>query len=181
MSLNSLANAEIARMQAVQANQPALHAGLVQSAALAGAPVTVTVAAPQQQQFSNALEVLTRYLPTEVVTLYVAAVSWTKYPNRTADADGFLAPDGTYYGFLIATPVLLFLIYWSKRASAGQPLSVSKALIWKMFAATVAFGIWALSVPHNPILEGNPSAAGIAGLLAMFVSALLTIIEPIVS
>ena len=124
---------------------------------------------------TNALNALVGYIPTEVITLYVAALS-----AQAALHAAFNAIDAaTILWFFVAlTPVLLLLIYLSKVAATGDALPGPKQWPWwKMCAATIAFFVWALAVPGNPYLKD--AAAAIAGLGAMLVSTLLNILTPI--
>ncbi len=131
----------------------------------------------QNNQVTITLNALVKYIPTEIVTLYVAAASATPSLRVAIPVvDGKLV----YWGFAALTPVLLILMYASKRASDGiPPLPKAKELPWwKMSAATVAFLVWALAVPGNPYVLGD-SGAVIAGFGAIIISTLLTLLEPI--
>jgi hypothetical protein len=73
------------------------------------------VSPSRDSQVSNALELLTKYIPTEVITLYVAAVSVVQIlPNKEQ-----IAPI-VYWSAAVLTPVFLVLVLMSKQAAAGQ-------------------------------------------------------------
>ena len=49
---------------------------------------------------------------------------------------------------------------------------------WKLVASTIAFSVWALAVPNTPYLNSQ-SGKIVAAFGALFVSTLLTLLEPI--
>jgi hypothetical protein len=122
---------------------------------------------------STALDALVKYIPTESVTLYVAATS--AISTLTA-AFPSLTPNRLYWGFVAFTPILFLLIYIGKRRSQSLrflPESMTQWPWWKLFAATVAFGFWALAVP--PLVSTDAGKA-VAAIGALFVSTMLTIL-----
>lgn len=126
---------------------------------------------------SNALSMLVKYIPTESVTLYVAAVS------ATAALKGFrpwLTEYHIYWFFGVFTPLLFVLIFLGKRRASQLPTipAPREWPWWKIFAATVAFLVWALAVPGNPYVRGDTGGA-VAGFLAIFISTVLSVLEPL--
>lgn len=119
---------------------------------------------------------LIKYIPTESITLYVAAVS-------AAPALKAFAPRievTVYWLFGLLTPILFALILIGKRKAAGgnQTGVFGNWPWWKTIAATVAFLVWALAVPGPPDIPYDTSGA-IAGVFALFISTFLSILEPI--
>jgi hypothetical protein len=166
MSINSLTEAEV-RRRVTQHN-----------AALAAAGAVAGQAQANDNPVNNALSMLVKYIPTESITLYVAAIS-------AASALKSVSPKVTegaiYWFFAVLTPVLLLLIYLGKRKVAGLPTfpPIREWPWWKTFAATVAFLVWALAVPGNPYVKGDTAGAAVAGFFAIFISTILSILEPI--
>lgn len=160
MSINSLTEVEVRRVAARQNARISAEGG--------GAP-----AAPP----NNALSALVKYIPTESVTLYVAAVSAT--PALKMAWPG-LTEMGIYWFFGVLTPLIFALVFIGKlRAEGLWPLrSLSDWPWWKTFAATVAFFAWALAVPGKPDIERDTSGT-VAALLALLVSTLLSLLEPV--
>ena len=125
----------------------------------------------------NALTALVRYIPAEVVTLYVAAVSVGSAFESVIPA---YTPTLLYWAFVTLTPIIFYLVYLNQLAAMKQPLTqVKNWPRWKPAASTVAFGVWALAIPTNPYIEGEAGAA-VAGFAALFVSMILSLIAPIV-
>lgn len=134
-------------------------------------------AAAQSNEISNTLDMLIRYIPTEAITLYVAALATVPMVQPSVPA---YEPAYIYLGFLILTPLLVLVVYASKRATEGmRPLPKLKFWPWwEMVAALIAFSAWGLAVPGNPYTK-TPAAAAGAGLAVIVVSTLLTRFEPI--
>jgi hypothetical protein len=135
---------------------------------------TVPVSA-DDNRVTNALNALVGYIPTEVITLYVTALSADAALHSTFP----LINAATILWFFVGlTPILLLLIYLSKVAATGDKLPGPRLWPWwKMVAATIAFFVWALAVPGNPYL--HDAAAAVAGFGAMLVSTLLSVMTPI--
>lgn len=107
---------------------------------------------PQQvaaKQINGALESLKRYIPTEFLALYLPFLAIVK--DRGTDAVEL--SNRLYVGFLIATPLMVFLIYIAKAAEAGKAVAY-KRLPWLEAAlATAAFAVWGATVPG--MFEGH--------------------------
>jgi hypothetical protein len=132
---------------------------------------------PNSNQASNALDTLVKYIPTESITLYVAAVSATPALKATLT---FVNEVRLYWFFVVLTPLLFILIYAGKRASLNLPPlpSLKSWPWWKLIAATIAFVVWALVVPTNPYI-GGPLQGAVAGFAAILVSTFLSLLAPI--
>ena len=118
-----------------------------------------------------------KYIPSEVVVLYVPAASATPALHATLS---FVDAQVVYWSFAVLTPVLLLLIYASKRATNHLPAlpPLSEFPWWRMTAATIAFLVWALAVPNNPYIS-DPIGVLIASFAAVLISSVLTLLEPI--
>jgi hypothetical protein len=122
-------------------------------------------------------EALTKYIPTETITIFVATMSALLAIAKLKGAAGF---DMTYWAWVayiacaLLTPILVWAIAFIafRPKKAAQPDAVFKWPIFRMIAATIAFLVWALAVPG--LLE---DAIGqiFAGLGAVIVSTLLSI------
>lgn len=160
MSINSLTEIEVRRVAGRQ------------NATISAVGGGATPAPP-----NNALSALVKYIPTESVTLYVAAVSAA--PALKAVWPG-LSENDIYWFFGVLTPVIFVLVFIGKlRVEGLWPLrSLKDWPWWKTFAATLAFFVWALAVPGPPDIERDTSGT-IAALLALLVSTLLSLLEPV--
>ena len=181
MSLSSLADEEVANAQR-RVSVTDYGAGLV-------APRTLTTTTLQTLNLrdrtasrgttaaATVLDALARYVPTEIVTLYLTAIS--AMPALTATFTQ-VTDVRVYWFFAILTPILLLLVIAGKRRREGlSPFPGWGDLPWwKLVASTIAFSVWALAVPNTPYLNSQ-SGKIVAAFGALFVSTLLTLLEPI--
>jgi hypothetical protein len=120
---------------------------------------------------------LTKYIPTESVTLYVA---WVSAQAALTSVVSWLTPAFGYVALAVLTPVFQLLLYWQKvQASHGNWREVPwrEWPWWNIFASLVAFLVWAMAVPGNPIIDVNDAAKGVvAALAAVFVSTVLNLV-----
>jgi hypothetical protein len=156
---------------------PKYHLALDSVPALAEDLLPLTTAQAEEAQTSNALDSLVKYIPTESITLYVAAASAMEALKTVFSG---ITTEAVYWFFGVLTPVLFLLIYAGKRRSANlSPLPALKDWPWwKLVASTIAFLVWALAVPTSPYLSGAAGGA-VAALAALFVSTFLSLFEPI--
>ena len=164
MSINSLTEIEVRR------NVKEEQAAAMGAAAAGGSPP------PNDNSVNNALSMLVKYIPTESITLYVAAIS------AFSALQSFLAVTEytVYWFFGILTPILFVLIYLGKRKAAKLKIipPLNEWPFWKIFAATVAFLVWALAVPGNPYIK-DKTAGAVVGFFAIFISTILSVLDPI--
>jgi hypothetical protein len=179
MSINSMTNDELRRRVDFR-RQAVIHSPVAKDLSAPVPPATARAAtevAVQDNPVTTTVNALVKYIPTEVVTLYVAAASSTQAVRSAVPTfDGRF----TYWAFAVLTPIILLLVYASKRASSGLVIlpPASQWPWWKMSAATIAFLVWGLAVPGNPYITGDAGAV-MAGFGAIIISTLLTLLEPI--
>ena len=195
MSISSMANGAMARRPdfAPARRVPRGFDEMAEAAAAPTGPVASEEPAPAQpappappgpgggSSVSSALQVITTYIPTEVLTLYVAVVSALQAPGEeTARVIGGWTP---FWSFLALTPVVVWLVYAAKvKAAAGDsrtlPLHPSMWPLWEMTAATMAYTAWAIALPNSPFLTlGLPP--GIAAVIVLVTSTLLGLLAPV--
>ena len=144
------------------------------------APYSYTIAAPPVTStgpVENALTVLVKYIPTEVITLYVAAVS---VGSAFKSVIPIYSPMLLYWAFIALCPLMFYLVYMSNLSSGKKSIPhVRNWPRWKPAASTIAFGVWALAIPNNPYVAGEAGAA-VVGFAVIFVSIMLSLIAPII-
>ncbi len=132
--------------------------------------------APPQTAPNSGLDGLAKYLPTETITLYIACVSANK---PLVAVFPFFTPKFGYWLFLGLTPLLIYAGYLAIKKKTPGGSAVPKVPTWNMFAATVAFSVWALAVPGNGVLAGDSDAmAVVTAFGALFISTLLNKVAP---
>lgn len=132
--------------------------------------------APQgAASIDTAFNVLFGYIPTEVLTLYVAVLATIQQPNVVTRAMWI-----TFWCFLAATPIVVWLVYGAKLKAAQKPLPLRYGAwpVWEMFAATVAYSAWAFALPKSPFNEYNWYSASLSGVVVLVASTVLGLIAP---
>lgn len=128
---------------------------------------------PSKADPPSGFEMLTRYIPTETITLYVGAMAAkaeiATLLNR-ADAVWII-----YWAFALLTPILYFLLLLSRHRTSGsaEPFSLHW---WPLLASLLAFLVWASSVPGHPIAQELKALPAFA---ALFLSVILSQLDPI--
>lgn len=120
---------------------------------------------------SDALQVITTYVPTEVLTLYVALLAAT-HPSWTL-----------FWVFVVATPLVVWTVFAGKLRNAGQSLPVAPASwpMWEMVAATIAYVVWAFTLPNSPFTGYAWYSSGVAAVAVLVASTVLGLLTPVVA
>lgn len=135
--------------------------------------------ATSEDPVTTALTLIVTYIPSEVIATYVAVMSVIRDTSRKS-----LTPElWVFWGFLIATPIVVWLIYAAKtrsaQPSAPLPLTIRKWPKWEMVAATIAFLVWALALPDNPFTHGQMILTALSGVGVLVISVALGLLAPI--
>jgi|SRR5947209_1499419 len=195
MSINSLANAAAARRPDVRTAD--VPQGMAEIAAAAATPPDQ---APLQKDTANstntALNVLFGYIPTEVVTLYVAVAAALQPPTpptagRSAaqvstaavnTATASLQPEWiAFWCFFVATPLVVWVVFASKLKEAGKPLPLTYDTwpVWEMMAALISFCAWAFALPSTPFRDFNWYSPALASIAVLLASTILGLLAPL--
>ncbi len=121
---------------------------------------------------SQALDALSKFIPTEMLAPYVAFLAYAAEHNTPPS-------ESVYWWFVFATPFMTIFFQYAKRAMDNQPWPAMNAVAWRAIAATVAFAVWGLAPPGSAFQAGVGGPA-VAGLAAVIVSPLLTGADAIV-
>ena len=186
MSINMLANAAAARRPDM------VPLGVVprglQEIALAGNTTPTSVAPPAgpgqppaaeagqgSAQMDTAFHVLFGYIPTEILTLYVAVLAAVSQPDQVTNAEWI-----TFWVFLGATPVVVWLVYGAKIKAAQKPLPLAPGTwpVWEIFAATAAYFAWALALPNTPFADYSWYSSALSGVIVLVTSTFLGLLAP---
>jgi hypothetical protein len=161
--------------------------GLIEIAEAANTPPAPPAAAPpgppapappeqSSRAINAALNVLFGYIPTEVLTLYVAVITAIQQPNKVTQAQWI-----AFWSFLVATPIMVWLVYGAKIMAAQRPLPLAPRTwpVWEMFAATVAYCAWAFALPNAPFTGYAWYSSALAGIGVLIASTVLGLLAPI--
>lgn len=119
---------------------------------------------------TQALNALSKFIPTEMLAPYAAALSLATTQQWNAST--------IYWWFVITTPLVFLLFEFSKVAIDRKPWPIIPPLAWRAIVATIAFAVWGLSVPTNP-LQSEFGGAAVTGFAALIVSPILTALDAI--
>jgi hypothetical protein len=195
MSISAMTNVAFARRVDVPplGNAPA-NVGEADQAA-GGTP-------DSRSPMTSTISAITRYIPTEVLTLYVAALG-AVHPSQnpqptpeelTASLKATPAEWIAFGFFLLATPLVVWLLYAAKVLNSNSgiaatdkkkllPLAPWKWPVWEMVAATIGYAAWAFALPNSPFRDFTAAgfySQALAGVIVLVVSTILGLIAPVV-
>ncbi len=139
---------------------------------------------------TSAISAITTYIPTEVLTLYVAALGAVHQKDEDLKAEWI-----AFLFFLAATPIVVWLLYAAKVMNSNKavpvtvkkpkslPLAPGKWPLWEMFAATIGYAAWAFALPNSPFrafAEYGWYSQALGGVIVLVVSTILGLIAPVV-
>jgi hypothetical protein len=133
--------------------------------------------AATQPTVESGLEKLTQWIPSEVITIYIALL-------------GIFAPDkaaGKWIVFAIgagAVPAFVLLnaalvnkrgaAQWAEEHHAGSPPRLAhKRIAWLTLLAGVSYLVWTFALPATPFLDLTHQATRIGGALVVVVSVVM--------
>lgn len=175
MSIVSLANAAAARRPDIGPVN-AVPDNMSEIAFAAGTPPED--APPDKKEASavnTALNVLFGYIPTEVVTLYVAVAAALQ--PATSPTPLWIA----FWCFLLATPLAVWVVYATKLKALKKPLPLAYRAwpVWEMSAGLVAYCAWAFALPNTPFLQFEWYSPALASIGVIFSSTILGLLAPL--
>lgn len=153
-----------------KAPTPASPEAASPEAAAAKAPAAKAEADPPAP-VNTALNLLFGYIPTEVVTVYVAVLAALE--GSAPPADTLF----TFYIFLAVTPLVVWVVFASKIKALGKrlPWRFGALPLWEMFAATLAFTGWVAALPNSPF----DMSQAMAGLMVLITSTVIGLLAPL--
>ena len=131
-------------------------------------------ATPGAGSVDSAYNTLFGYIPTEVVTLYVAVVTAISSKPENWKLDTLVA-------FLLITPLVVWIAYATKVKGAGKPIParLSQWPVWEMVAAELAFGAWAFALWNQSAPDTTTVPTGLASLVVLATSTGLGLLSPL--
>jgi hypothetical protein len=141
--------------------------------------VAATSGSESSRAVTSQIQVIATYIPTEVLTVYVAVVAAIQNHHNGANRALWIA-----FGlFTVLTPIIVWMSYAAKVRAANKPLPLRPKTwpLWEMIAATVAYLAWAFALPNSPFSEFDGwYNAAVAGVVILVTSTMLGLIAPIV-
>lgn len=141
------------------------------------APISGTVTSPNTSSSGSALSAITAYIPTEIVTTYVAVLAALGVAASQSSLERWV----TFWVFLGFTPVATWVVYAVKLKGRNKlkGLKLKQWPWWAIFSASLSFAVWAYALPNSAFASFSwyKPGLGTAGLL--FVSFLLGMLAPL--
>ncbi len=182
MSINGLANAAAARRPDL-APLDTVPKGLEEIARAAATSPTANPPAragggpsKSSAQMDTAFSVLFGYIPTEILTLYVAVLAAVHQTDTVTRADWI-----AFWTALVGTPIVVWLVFGAKVKAAGKPLPLRFRAwpVWEMVAGTVAYCAWAFALPDAPFSEYSWYSSALSGVAVLVASTILGLLAPL--
>lgn len=131
-----------------------------------------------ENQVNTAIRTLTTYIPTEILMLYVAVLAALQPSAKEAAATSSWA---TFWCFLIATPLVTWIVYVGKVKTSGKPFPWAplKWPLWEMAAGAIAYVAWAFALPTTPFSSLAWYSAALAGIMVLITSTILGLLAPL--
>ena len=133
---------------------------------------------------SSALAAIAAYIPTEILTVYVAILATfgvTATTSGGSATDTAATPLPLYIGFVLLSPIVVWALYAAKVRQADKKLPVAFRTWpkWEMAAALIAYSAWAAALPASPLGAFGWFNQAAAGVVALIVSMLLGVFAPV--
>lgn len=178
MSISRLVSMDVARMQGGPNPQLRNLDGTADGArsgppgAFAPAAAPAAGANDQSAVAATALDVLARYIPSEVIAIYIFGLSILgSVKGRFPDAPIWLI----LFGICIALVILFVCVNWLvlKRKSDTDVAFPT----WACIAGLMSFSVWAIAIPGNGVTGGDDVLSMLAGFAALVSSHVLLMVE----
>lgn len=140
-------------------------------------PISGQISAASSSSTGSGLSAIVAYIPTEVVTTYVAVLAALGSVTSQSSFEKWV----TFWVFLGFTPVAQWVVFAVKLKGRNKlkNLKLKQWPWWAIFSASLAFVVWAYALPASPFssLSWYKPGLGTAGLL--FISFLLGMLAPL--
>lgn len=185
MSIDTMTNAAVARRTDFSPHEgvPQGLAGIARAGVATplsltgtGGPAAQSAPTSTSDAIHTGMNVLFGYIPTEVLTLYIAVMAAIAKPSMGVAS----AEWTTFWVFLACTPVVVWLVNGIKVKAAQKPVPLAFRTwpLWEMTAATVAFCAWAFALPRTPFSEFSWYTSALAGIAVLVTSTVLGLLAP---
>jgi hypothetical protein len=173
MSAVSMANIAIVKQRGIALDE--LPGGQRPSMAAEG---SVDGVVTPDNAATASLKLVTSYIPTEILTLYVAGIAIFLTSDSSAKPN-YGAAWLTFWIYFFLTPVFNLLVFALKRQASALPFpkSPNKWPWFETVAATVSFTVWAAALPTTPFVTLPWYSQSLAGYVVLVVTTLLGLLS----
>ena len=119
------------------------------------------------KNIAAALDVLSKYIPSEVVAIYVFGLSILGVVSQSF-------PGVSVWNILFILSLILVVFFviinWLVLKKDGTPIAFPK---WPLAAALISFAVWSFAIPGNPLIvtDGAKMLAGFAAIVSSYILA----------
>lgn len=156
---------------ALERRKAVAPAGAGAAAAAAAPPADAPVGVP-----TNVVNQLVAFIPTEVITIWVALLAVLNDPKPPPGKDICQADWSTHWILAIVVALLgsLLTLGLAYRKFADTPDVAFKWPIFQMIAAPVAFMAWAIALPESPLQSACWYTPAAGSFVVMFATVAVT-------
>lgn len=139
-----------------------------------------------KKTISDALTAIAAYIPSEVIAVYTLVIAMTVTSATTA-ADGktvqAMLPMWAFYAFLVAIPLMVWLLYAVNKVEAKEPIPWSPKdwPFWEAASSMIAFAAWSAAMPKSAFLKWPEFTPAMASILLVIVSIVLPLVGVLVT
>lgn len=142
----------------------------------------VGVAAPDNEGQNAAssvhetLGLIVAYIPSEILVTYVAVVAAIQGDPSASPTGDWIA----FWLFLALSPSVCWILYATKLKHGGSPLPLhpKRWPHWPMAAATIAYAVWAYTLPKTPFASFHWYQPAVGTVALLLVTMLLGLVAP---
>jgi len=116
------------------------------------------------------------YIPSEIVTVYVAAIALVTDPTRSRT--------GLWVAFwccLACVPLVVWLLYAADSKASAKPVPFHPRAwpYYEVSLAVIAFGLWAAMLPNTPFEDHDWYRKDVAGFLTLVFTIAVGLFAPL--
>lgn len=135
-------------------------------------------AAPEvDSALSAALRAIVTYIPTEIVTTYVAVLAALSDGGTSSRSGQWAA----FVVFAALAPTTVWVLFATKSRTRGLPLPLRPHdwPLWEMVASALAFFAWAYALPDSPFNQWKWYRPSLGAAVLLLVSFGLGLVAPL--
>jgi hypothetical protein len=122
------------------------------------------------------LGLIVAYIPSEILVTYVAVVAAIQSDPGAGHTGEWIA----FWLFLVLSPSVCWALYATKLRHGGSPLPLhpKRWPHWPMAAATIAYAVWAYTLPATPFASFSWYQPAVGTVALLLVTMLLGLLAP---
>jgi len=158
---------------AIRAREPGVTRPRAASAEIVGSDGSQSDAASAVHQ---TVGLIVAYIPSEILVTYVALVAAIQSARSVGHTGEWIA----FWLFLVLSPSVCWVLYATKLRHGGSALPLHPKVWphWPMVAATIAYAVWAYTLPATPFASFSWYQPAVGTVALLLVTMLLGLLAP---